>query len=106
MYAEFLNFSLVQFENVLGSCRSGAEYKMPNLYFSGESNDVILVLDMLSRGQAAGYLKTKALSKVTQKTFINDSIKAWNRAPNDLKNTVTIHGAKAAIKKFVKTIPI
>ena len=48
MYTEFLNFSLVQFENVLGSCRSGADYKMPNLYFSGESNDVILVLDMLT----------------------------------------------------------
>ena len=48
MYTEFLNFSLVQFENVLGSCRSGAEYKMPNLYFSGESNDVILVLYMLT----------------------------------------------------------
>ena len=37
---------------------------------------------------------------------INDSVKAWNNAPNELKTTTTIHGAKAAIKKFVKTIPI
>ena len=33
-------------------------------------------------------------------------IKAWNRAPNDLKNKANIYGAKAAIKKFVKTLPI
>ena len=59
-----------------------------------------------SRGQAAGYIKTKARSNVTKKTFINDSIKAWNKAPNELKNTVNINGAKAAIKNFVKTIPI
>ena len=59
-----------------------------------------------SRGQAAGYIQSKARSNVTKETFINDSIKAWNRAPNEIKNTVSIHGAKATIKKFVKTIPI
>ena len=59
----------------------------------------------VSRGQEAGYIKSKALSNITKKTFINDSIKAWNRAPNDLKNKANIYGAKAAIKKFVKTLP-
>ena len=34
------------------------------------------------------------------------TIKAWNRASNDLKNKANIYGAKAAIKFFVKTLPI
>ena len=50
----------------------------------------------------SGYL----LSTDPLKQFINDSIKAWNLAPNELKNSVSIYGAKNAIKKFVKTIPI
>ena len=52
------------------------------------------------------YIKSKALSNVSKKTFVNNSIKAWNRAPNVLKNTATVYGAKTAIKNFVKTIPI
>ena len=60
----------------------------------------------MSRGQAAGYIKSTALSNITKKTFINDSIKAWNLAPNELKNSVSIYGAKNVIKKIVKTIPI
>ena len=62
--------------------------------------------EITTRGQVSGYIKSNAKSNVTQKTFINDSIKAWNLAPNELKTTVTINGAKAAIKKFVKTLPI
>ena len=62
--------------------------------------------EITTRGQVSGYIKSNAKSNVTQKTFINDSIKAWNLAPNELKTTMTINGAKAAIKKFVKTLPI
>ena len=62
--------------------------------------------DRISRGKLSGYLKNDALSNVTKKTFINDSVKAWNLAPNDIKSANSIYGAKVAIKQFVKTIPI
>ena len=40
------------------------------------------------------------------KTFINDSIKAWNLAPNKVKTSATFGGAKKAIETFVKQLPI
>ena len=106
--------SLLEKHNMLSINQLNAQIKLTEIWKAVKDEDHPFKIkvpvpnseERISRGQAAGYLKTKALSKVTQKTFINDSIKAWNRAPNDLKNTVTIHGAKAAIKKFVKTIPI
>ena len=41
-----------------------------------------------------------------KKTFINDAIKIWNRAPKELKECSTIYTAKKAIKQFSKTVPI
>ena len=38
--------------------------------------------------------------------WINDSVKAWNQAPLSIKMQTNIHGAKNAIKQFVKTLPI
>ena len=56
--------------------------------------------------QVNGQIESEALSNVTKKTFNNDSIKAWNLAPKDLKDKGNIYGAKAATKKFVKMLPI
>ena len=41
-----------------------------------------------------------------RRTNIKKKKKAWNLAPKDFKVKVNIYGAKAAIKKFVKTLPI
>ena len=39
-------------------------------------------------------------------TFINDSKKAWNKSPVDIKNASSLNSAKVAIKKFVKMLPV
>ena len=62
--------------------------------------------ERVSRGQLAGYIKSKASSNITKKTFINDSVKARNLKPNSLKMQTSIYGAKSDIKQFVKTLPI
>ena len=62
--------------------------------------------ERVSRGQLSGYIQSKALTNITKKTFINDSVKAWNLAPHSLKMQTTLIGAKTAIKEFVKTLPI
>ena len=48
----------------------------------------------------------QAFSKCTKDTFKNDSIKAWNNSPMDLKTINSLSGANALIEKFVKTLPI
>ena len=52
-----------------------------------------------------GSLKCNAVANVTKNTFINDSKKAWNKSPLDLKNASSLQSAKA-IKKFVKMPPV
>ena len=42
----------------------------------------------------------------TLNTFIGDSTRLWNKAPEAIKNTKTLNTAKAEIKKFVLTLPI
>ena len=37
--------------------------------------------ERITRGLAVGYIKSNALSNIIKRTFINDSIKAWNLAP-------------------------
>ena len=62
--------------------------------------------ERVSRSQRNGKIHSNAFSTGTKNTFINDSIKAWNNAPNELKNNRCLSGAKATIKKFVATLPI
>ena len=62
--------------------------------------------ERVSRAQRAGIINSTAFSKVTKDTFINDSIKAWNNAPQELKNNWCLSGAKTLIKKFVMTLPV
>ena len=51
-------------------------------------------------------LPDQSFSELSKNTFINDGIKAWNKAPVTIKSCKTHVSAKAEIKKFVKTIPI
>ena len=51
-------------------------------------------------------LPMQSFSELSKKTFINDGIKAWNKAPAKIKDCITYASAKNEIKKFVKTIPI
>ena len=44
-------------------------------------------------------------STITQDTFINDAVKAWNRASIDIKSSESIFTAKKLIKPYVKTLP-
>ena len=47
-----------------------------------------------------------AKSKATQSAYNNDAKKLWNKAPNSIKESTSIHMAKKAIKTFVKSLPI
>ena len=105
---------MLEKHNLLSINQINAQIKLTEIWKAVKDEDhpfkinvpVVNTEERTTRGQAAGYLKSKALTNVTKKTFINDSIKAWNLAPKDLKNKQNIFGAKKAIKEFVKTIPI
>ena len=45
-------------------------------------------------------------SNKAKKTFINDSARVWNKAPQSLKSSASLYLAKKEIKSFVKTLPI
>ena len=45
-------------------------------------------------------------SDALKSTFINDGIKAWNLAPDAIKNCNSLFSAKKEIKKFVMTLPV
>ena len=48
-------------------------------------------------------IRTSNLSSATCKS---DSIRAWNKAPEAIKNAKLIYQAKREIKKFVTTLPV
>ena len=52
----------------------------------------------VSRAVTNGVIKSTATSGLTQSTFINDGIKAWNKASVILKNCQTIGAAKTEKK--------
>ena len=60
----------------------------------------------MSRAVSNGVIKLYASTNVTQNTFINDGIKAWNQVSCKLKDCKTLGSAKSEIKKLVKTLPI
>ena len=45
-------------------------------------------------------------TSLTQKTCISDAIRLWNLAPDQIKDCFSVGQAKAAIKTFVRTLPI
>ena len=60
----------------------------------------LIEVSRVSRAQRAGILDSKAFSKITKDTFKNDCIKAWNKAPSELKNSKCLSGAKTLIKNL------
>ena len=54
---------------------------------------------------ASGKLVESGTSQYAKNTYYNDSVKAWNRAPDNIKNCKSIWSAKKAIKSFVQTLP-
>ena len=45
-------------------------------------------------------------SNLSYSTCKSDSIRAWNKAPDSIKNASTIYQAKSEIKKFITNLPI
>ena len=41
-----------------------------------------------------------------QSTFYSDAARVWNKAPDAIKNSKTLHSAKSEIRKFIITLPI
>ena len=62
--------------------------------------------DRMSRSATNGNLMEQGTSNMAKQTFINDSARVWNRAPQTIKNCTSLYSAKKEIKKFVKTLPV
>ena len=58
------------------------------------------------RSAFKGNLVETGASKKAQKTFINDSTRVWNGAPQSIKNCKSLYTAKKEIKIFIKSLPI
>ena len=58
-----------------------------------------------TRAVTSGKLVESGTSQHAKSTFYNDSVKAWNRALDNIKSCKSIWSAKKAIKSFVKTLP-
>ena len=53
--------------------------------------------------------KTLVLNKgstLTNDTFVHDSTKMWNNAPESIKNAKALYSAKAEIKKYCVSLPL
>ena len=50
--------------------------------------------------------KDSAKTKVASESFSIDAAKLWNNATDEIKNALTLRGAKREIKKFCKTLEI
>ena len=59
----------------------------------------------MTRSIINGKLVETGKCALTQATFINDAIKAWNKSNEDVKQSLTYNVAKKNIKAFVKTLP-
>ena len=44
--------------------------------------------------------------KIIRESFCRDTGRLWNRAPKEIKQSISIQTAKKEIKKYCKTLPI
>ena len=58
------------------------------------------------RSAFSGNLTEIGGTNKAKKTFINDSVRVWNKAPQSLKLSPSLSCAEKEIKLFVKTLPI
>ena len=59
-----------------------------------------------TRHRTDGHLKEIGKTNTMQATFLNDATKAWNLAPQIIKQSESSFTAKKNIKTFVKNLPI
>ena len=59
-----------------------------------------------TRSGTNGTLKELGMCKVSQATFINDSARAWNKAPNVIKECKSIYAVKKSTRTFVMSLPL
>ena len=105
------NISMLEKHKMLSVNQLNAQIKLTEIWKALSDKDhpfkiskpVVDEDERVSRALRAGNINLTAFSKVTKDTFINDSIKAWNNAPLELKNNLCLSGAKISIKKFVMT---
>ena len=92
-----------------------AQIKLGEIWksFKDEKDNILKLVKVQSyeqgsrtRSGTALKLTEKRTTVVSSKTFLNDAIKLWNLASNDIKNCETLYAAKKAIKSFAKTLPI
>ena len=62
--------------------------------------------DYLLRPKPTRVFKDTSRLMMSQSSFNIDAAKVWNMAPIDVQSATTICGAKRAIKKFCKSLPI
>ena len=59
-----------------------------------------------TRSISSGQLKETGKTNLLQSTFISDASRAWNKAPDSIKQCNSIWKAKKEIKKFVGSLPL
>ena len=59
-----------------------------------------------TRAVTQGHLMEDLPPNASQRTFLNDAIHIWNKAPLHIKQCNSLSSAKLAIKSFVLTLPI
>ena len=96
--------SMLVKHNMLSINQLNAQIKLTEIWKAVEDVDhpFKIQVPMINTEAWQQDTSNRKLWLILQKTFINDSIKAWNLAPNDLKIKVNIYGAKVAIKTFWK----
>ena len=61
---------------------------------------------MSTRAATRGDLVLQGKNELCTTSFLQDSARIWNNAPNDIKDCNSIYKAKKNIKKFVHTLPL
>ena len=59
-----------------------------------------------TRALTNGMLLEAKTTISSDKTFLNNTIHIWNRAPIEIKNCSSLYSVKKAIKAFVVTLPV
>ena len=59
-----------------------------------------------SRATSRGDMVVQGSSNQSQNTFLNDAMKAWNKAPPSIRNCNSLHTLKKEVKKYVSNLPI
>ena len=59
-----------------------------------------------TRAAEVNQLKEAYGGKILTSTFVNDAAKLWNKAPDCIKLSDTIHSVKKNIRDYIITLPI